>query len=154
MDQGALTSFIVKAKAATYVGDGRREAPSRPGAHDLLFSEGEWAYHDSYFGGRDFIGEEVVYQGGIPVWAMNYHGRILLPDWITPAEAGETIKASLSRMYRENRFLGGFENQHGGFLYRDANEGDVESFQGRETISRQGLTVYELVYHGGLITDG
>jgi hypothetical protein len=84
---------------------------------------------------------------------MNYYGRILRDDLIDPAQAGQVIKASLSRMYLEGRFLGGFGHQHEGFTYADGSEGDVSSFQGRETIARDGILVYELEYHGGLIRD-
>ena len=151
MDNRLLLDFIVLAKAATYVGDGQHTASCRPGSHDLQFSDGDFAYLDSYFGGRDFIGEEVVYFQGKPVWAMNYYGRILRADLITPAQAGQVIKASLSKMYAEGRFLGGFEYLHEGFTYTDANQGDMPSFRGRESISFAGETAYELFYHGGLI---
>ncbi len=119
-----LNAFIVRAKSVTYVGDGEHVPACRPGSHDLKFADGDWSYLDSYFGGRDFIGEEVVYYQGKPVWAMNYYGRILRPDLITPAQAGQVIKASLSKMYSEGRFLGGFEYQHEGFTYTDTNEGE------------------------------
>jgi hypothetical protein len=148
-----LNAFIVRAKSVSYVGDGQRVPACRPGSHDLKFSEGDWSYLDSYFGGRDFIGEEVVYYQGKPVWAMNYYGRILRTDLITPAQAGQVIKASLSKMYLEGRFLGGFEYQHEGFTYTDTSEGEVTSFRGREFISQIGETVYELFYHGGVILD-
>jgi hypothetical protein len=153
MDNQSLHDFIVRAKAATYVGDGQRVPSCRPGSHDLKFTEGKFAYLDSYFGGRDFIGEEVVYQEEKSVWAMNYYGRILNAGLITPTQAGRVIKASLSKMYTEGRFLGGFEYQHEGFTYTDTSKGDVTSFRGREFISRSGETVYELLYHGGLILD-
>ena len=153
MDNRSLHDFIVRAKAATYVGDGQPAPSCRPGSHDLKFIDGDWAYLDSYFGGRDFIGEEVVYYNGKPVWAMNYYGRILRADLITPSQAGQVIKASLSKMYLEGRFLGGFEHQHDGFFYTDTNEGDATSFRGREFITRLGETAYELFYHGGLILD-
>ena len=148
-----LNAFIVRAKAATYVGDGQHASSCRPGSHDLKFSEGDWSYLDSYFGGRDFIGEEVVYYVGKPVWAMNYYGRILREDLITPAQAGGVIKASLSSMYTEGRFLGGFEHRHEEFVYTDASEGDVSCFRGHEIIAREGVVAYELVYHGGLIKN-
>ena len=148
-----LNNFIVKAKAATYVGGGARGASCRPDSHDLEFAEGDWSYLDSYFGGRDFIGEEVVYFHETPLWAMNYYGRILRADLITPAQAGELIKASLSELYTESRFLGGFEYQHREFKYVDTNEGDATSFRGREFITREGELAYELVYHGGLILE-
>jgi len=148
-----LNAFIVRAKAATYVGDGQPAPSCRSASHDLKYTDGDWTYLDSYFGGRDFIGEEVVYYQGKPVWAMNYYGRILRTDLITPAQAGQVIKASLSKMYLEGRFLGGFEYQHEGFTYTDTSEGEVTSFRGREFISQIGETVYELFYHGGVILD-
>jgi hypothetical protein len=153
IDIDELTAFIVRAKAATYVGSGEHVAPCRSGSHDLRYSDGEWAYHDSYFGGTDFIGEEVVYLAGKPIWAMNYYGRILRDDLLTAAQAGQMIKASLSRMYKESRFLGGFEHVEEGLTYVDTSEGSAASFQGREFIRRGQEIAYELVYHGGLIRD-
>jgi hypothetical protein len=146
-----LRDFIVRAKAASYVGNGRRLLPYRLGSHDLQFAEGDWAYHDSYFGESDFIGQEVVYYRQQFCWGMNYLGRILLPELISAAQAGQVIKASLSALYGEGRFLGGFEHKANGFKYVDTNEGDVSSFHGLEWIERDSVRVYELPYHGGLI---
>jgi hypothetical protein len=78
---------------------------------------------DSYFGGTDFIGQEVVYFEGEPCWAMNYYGYILLPNLIQAAEAGHIIKVSLSALYKEERFLGGFEYAVDDSIYTDTNEG-------------------------------
>lgn len=151
----ALQAFIVRAKAATYVGSGPHRLSCRPGSHDLEFHEGEFVYLDSYFGGADFIGEEVVYYQGAPVWAMNYYGRVLRPDQITGAEAGLVIKDSLTAMYGEGRFLGGFQHATRGYLYTDTSEGDFTSFTGKEWIvrdaDREAAPAYELIYHGGLI---
>jgi len=147
----ALLSFIVQAKSATYVGNGARSPSCRPGSQDLEFKDGDWYYLDSYYGGQDFIGEEVVYYKGRAVWAMNYYGRILRTDLITPEQAGHMIKASLSRMYAEGRFLGGYQYREGEFAYVDSSQGTVAHFTGRETISREGALAYELVYHGGNI---
>jgi len=153
IDLDELAAFIVRAKAATYVGDGEHTTPGRLASHDLHFSDGEWIYHDSYFGGSDFIGEEVVYFDGKPVWAMNYYGRILRDDLLTAAEAGQMIKVSLSHMYSESRFLGGFEYTQNDLTYIDTSEGSAASFYGREFIRREQDIAYELVYHGGLIRD-
>lgn len=148
-----LTAFIVRAKATTYVGGGAHSPSCRTGSHDLQFREGSFAYLDSYFGGSDFIGEEVVYFMGQPVWAMNYYGRILRPDMFTAAEAGQIIQASLSEMYRQGRFLGGFEHHVGNSTYVDTSDGDAAAFTGKEWITRDAVRVYELTYHGGLIRD-
>jgi len=146
-----LESFIVEAKAVTYVGDGEKSPSSRPKSVDLRYAAGEFAYHDTYFGDADFVGEEVVTFRGQPVWAMNYYGRILEPALITPAEVGKILKEGLTAMYREGRFLGGFEHDTGSGVYVDTSEGDARAFGGKEWITREGVTVYQLVYHGGLI---
>jgi hypothetical protein len=148
-----LHSFIVRAKAATYVGGGAKIQSCRPASHDLQFADGDWTYLDSYFGGTDFIGEEAIWYTRNPVWVMNYYGYILKPELITPAQAGQMIKASLSRMYTENRFLGGFQHSEEGFTYFDISEGEFTRFTGREWIQRDGIKVYELVYHGGLVKE-
>ena len=146
-----LHDFIVRAKQATYAGDGLTLLPYRLGSHDLQFADGDWTYHDSYLGESDFIGQEVVYFRHQVVWGMNYFGRILQPDFITAAQAGRVIKASLSRLYLEGRFLGGFEYNMDDFKYIDTTEGNVVFFQGKEWIEQNGVHVYELVYHGGVI---
>jgi hypothetical protein len=149
----ALHKFIVRAKQATYVGSGQKLLPYRLGSHDLQFFDGDWAYHDSYLGENDFIGEEAVYYQRKVVWAMNYFGRILKPDKITSAQAGAMIKSSLTKMYAEGRFLGRFEHAEGDLTYVDTNEGNVQFFTGREWISRGDEIVYELVYHGGIVKE-
>ena len=146
-----LHTFIIRAKQATYVGTGQKLLPYRLGSQDLQFTERDWAYHDSYLGESDFIGEEAVYYKNKVVWAMNYFGRIIKPDQITSAEAGVMIKISLSYLYAEGRFLGGFVHTEKDLTYVDASEGDFTNFTGREHIRRGGEVVYELVYHGGLI---
>jgi hypothetical protein len=151
MNLDGLEAFIVVAKAATYVGSGEKIAPSRPGSHDLGFAQGRWRYLDSYFGGTDFLGQETVWRDGEPVWSMLYYGYISRPDLIDGMRAGATIKAALTEMYKEGRFLGGFEwsGPHG--VYRDGSTGNVEHFRGRETITVGGAEAYALDYFGGLV---
>jgi hypothetical protein len=146
-----LLNFILRAKQASYVGDGKMLLPYRLGSHDLQFMDGEWAYHDSYVGESDFLGEELVYYRGEVIWGMNYFGRILQPDKISSAQAGAIIKKSLSKMYQSGRFLGGFKHTVEKYNYTDTNDGDPDFFTGKEWIDIEGEIVYELVYHGGLI---
>jgi len=80
IDKLDLERFIVLAKSQTYVGSGEFSESCRPASNDVVFKKGKWSYLDSYFGGTDFIGQEVVWNSGNPVWAMNYYGRILLPE--------------------------------------------------------------------------
>jgi hypothetical protein len=146
-----LTQFVVAAKAACYVGGGERAPASRLGSKDLRFSQGDWSYLDSYFGGTDFLGQETVWFKDQPVWAMNYYGAVLEAAAIDGARGAEVIRAALSALYREGRFLGGWSYNHGPYLYTDESTGDVAMFTGVETIMREGKLVYRLHYHGGMI---
>lgn len=153
IDLDKLNTFIVAAKAHTYAGNGKASLSYRPKSHDLQFHEGDFSYLDSYFGGTDFLGQEVVYFQGEAIWAMNYYGRILASDLINSSEAGKIIKESLTELYKLKRFLGGFEHTTALGIYTDTNEGTVESFTGKEWISKANTKVYELVYHGGMIKN-
>ena len=151
MDLKLLNDIVVAAKSATYVGGGVRAGASRAGSHDLAWWQGAWRYLDSYFGGTDFIGQEVVWFEEEPVWAMNYYGHIALPHLIDGQRAGETIKTALSAMYAEGRFLGDFDwvGPHGTYIDRSA--GDVGHFHGREVILVGESEAYALDYCGGLV---
>ncbi len=147
-----LEEFIVRAKSATYVGGGNKSAtPTRTGSHDLGYRDGDWHYIDSYFGGTDFIGQEVVWHQGTAMWAMNYHGRILRPDMIDATTAGMVIQRSLSTLYREGRFLGGFTHPVENLVYVDTNAGEFQSFTGVERVYLGHFEAYRLDYHGGII---
>ncbi|HBF31545.1 DUF5680 domain-containing protein [Rhizobium sp.] len=148
----ALETFIVAAKASCYVGGSQKQRIScRTASHDLIFRQGPFSYMDSYFGGTDFIGQEVVWQDETPIWAMNYYGRITCDDHIDSTKAGQVIKSALSALYQQGRFLGGHDFQYEGFLYRDQSTGTYRGFKGFETISIEGFEVYRLDYHGGMI---
>ena len=88
-----------------------------------------------------------------PIWAMSYYGYVKLPDLIDGARAGETIKEALSRMYREGRFLGGFEYDGRYGKYVDRSMGNTSHFHGREVILVDGREAYALDYFGGLIRE-
>jgi hypothetical protein len=148
-----LTDFVVQAKAVAYAGGGPKSLSYRPASCDFQYHSGPFSYLDSYFGGSDFIGQEVVYYEGKPVWAMNYYGRILEPEQIDAAQVGEILGKALSALYEEGRFLGGHQYSAGDTTYIDLNDGDVSGFSGREWILRGEAKVYELLYHGGLIND-
>ncbi len=152
LDVSVLERFVVRAKAETYAAGANRIEPSRLGSHDLGYVEDGWRYRDSYFGGTDFVGQEVVWFSDRPVWAMNYYGRILADEKITAERAGQVIMRALSALYAEARFLGGWEHTCGPDHYVDTNRGNCASFDGLEWIEQPGpVRVYELRYHGGLV---
>lgn len=147
----SLHAFIVESKASCYVGGGAKAEPSRQGSNDFVFEKAPYAYRDSYFGGTDFIGQEVVWENGRAVWAMNYYGHIHRDDLMTGADGGMVIRQALAAMYRQGRFLGGFCHEIGKYRYVDTNTGDYTGFAGEERIMVDGEAAYHLLYHGGLV---
>ena len=57
-----LKDFLIEAKKQTYAnGNVKKVESSRLNSFDYEYTDGAMLYHDTYFGGTDFIGEEVVY---------------------------------------------------------------------------------------------
>ncbi|UJW74487.1 DUF5680 domain-containing protein [Rhizobium sp. SL42] len=147
-----LEQFIIEAKAACYAGGGSHaRVPCRTRSHDILHERNEFRYMDSYFGGTDFLGQEVVWIDDEPVWAMNYYGRITEPMLLCSTRAGTIIKSALTALYREGRFLGGFSFQHADGEYIDESVGDHRGFRGIERILVNDRLAYQLDYQGGII---
>jgi hypothetical protein len=146
-----LRDFIVEAKAATYVNDGVPRDSCRAGSHDISYDRGSWRYLDSYFGGTDFLGQEIVWCEQEAVWAMNYYGHILEPSLIDAGVAGVVVKKARAALYREGRFLGDFGYSAGKRRFESASTGDIERFLGVERIFTGGVEAYRLQFHGGLI---
>jgi Domain of unknown function (DUF5680) len=146
-----VEDLIVRAKIATYVAHGPKAESSRPGAYDLVYEEGLWSYRDSFFGDTDFVGQEVIWFEGKPVWSMCYCGYITRDDLIDSHRAGQTVKAARTEMYREGRFLGAHEwhGPHG--VYRHSSDGGYRRFTGAEDILVGGAVAYHLDYFGGSI---
>ena len=151
MQLADLHQFAISAKKSTYVASGGHKASSRPGSHDLGVEAGDWRYLDSYFGGTDFLGQEVIWFQAQPVWAMNYYGRILRADLIDGSRAADTLRAALATDGSEGRLLDSLDWQGAHGSYRIRSTGNITAFSGRETIHCAGVLAYALDYHGGLV---
>ncbi len=139
-------AFLLRAKRATYAGHGAETASSRPSSHDLRYAEGELVYIDTYLGGERFSGEEALWIGERPVWAMNYSGRTTGTPF-----SGDFLKDALSHCLPDTPYRGPEYYTDGAYVYRMAVKGDVSWFSGSETIEYKGQPVYELTFHGGSV---
>jgi hypothetical protein len=139
--------FLIRAKRATYAGNGPKAAPSRPASNDLHYTEGNLQYIDTYLGGQDFIGEEAVWQDGKPLWGMNYYGRTAT----FPEGFSAFLKAALSEPPAEAPYRGPALFEQGDYRYECRWEGTLEQFHGDESIHYKGEQVYWCRFHGGVI---
>jgi hypothetical protein len=153
VSSAALAAFLVDAHRNTYADkNAAKTLSTRLRSLDYRFERDDLVYHDTYFGMRDFIGEEIIYQRDVPVWGMNYHGIILARD-AGESEVYDFLRAALKqdcigiepargpRLYRRDRWT-----------YGNSVEGMLGDFGGIELIHRGDALVYRCRYHGGRIS--
>lgn len=150
MDTETLGEFLNEANKATYANkSAEKVAPTRVGSRDYEFTKGGLVYHDTYFGSRDFIGEEVVYEEGKPVWGANYYGFIPDPA-VDTDEVYDFLRLALMQEYSDIIPVRGPKSfADGSRMYTFSVTGDLANFEGVEEISFNGTTVYRCFVHGG-----
>lgn len=141
-----IIDFLCKAKKSTYAGKGPEVKPSRPNSHDLEYVEGNLKYIDTYLGGEKFSGEEALWKDNIPLWSMNYIGRVLDERFL-----GSFLKEVLSLVSKESPYRGPVIYQNGQYKYHCIINGEFNWFQGHEEIYFEDIKVYECFFHGGSI---
>lgn len=147
-----LTDFLNAANKATYANkEAIKSASLRPGSEDYHFEQGDLAYHDTYFGARDFLGEEIVYKAEEPLWGMNYYGYILSPD-VLAKDVYAILRSALMQEYSDILPVRGpREYVEGSSRYENDVEGALGRFSGEERIYLKGELIYRCWYHGGAI---
>lgn len=152
IDLTELASFLDEANKHTYADkDAKRAVSLRPASDDYHFEKGNLVYHDTYFGSRDFIGEEIVYKDNKPVWGMNYYGYVLNDD-VSTEDATAILRPALMQEYDDILPVRGpseyiVENSR----YTNEVEGILGRFLGTEQIYLNEKLVYRCWYHGGFI---
>ena len=139
-------SFLLRAKKNTYAAHGAEISSSRPASHDLRYAEGDFLYLDTYLGGLQFSGEEAIWKDGVPIWSMNYCGRVTGDGF-----SGDFLKQALLRVTKDAPYRGPSEYIEGEMRYLSRADGDLSWFQGYEEITLSGKRVYECFFHGGEI---
>lgn len=152
LDIEDLSSFLKEAKKNTYANKDTPQSTSlRKNSKDYRFEKDDLIYHDTYFGGRDFIGEEIVYKNQRPAWGMNYFGFIL-DDNVDGDELYDFLRGALIQEFEDVipvRGPGKFS--FGDKEYRISVIGDLGNFSGEEKILFFGKIVYRCLVHGGFI---
>ena len=112
--------FMLKAKKATYAKKEGKTVSSRPNSHDYQYQENEYLYIDTFVG-SGFGGEECVYKDNIPLYVMNYYGKVL-----DEAFSGDFLKEALLLVDRISPFRGPALYTNGNYTYHCSYDGDYE----------------------------
>ena len=153
-----MKDFLVRAKKNTYAnGNAAKVNSSRLASKDYEYEEKingkKVCYHDTYFGGEKFIGSEVVYIEDKPIWAMNYYGNTINPNFSEQA-MDNALRPALMQVGTDNSVLplrgpSKFTNRE--FSYTFEIFGTMENFTGLEKIYKNNELIYELKCSGGII---
>lgn len=151
-----LKNFLIEAKRQTYANENvEKKASSRRESHDYEYSNGTMTYHDTYFGGTNFMGEEVVYeQDNTPIWGMNYYG-ITIDKELSEEAIDKALRPALMQVGNDDIIpvRGPKKYKNGEYEYIFNVTGDLEYFVGEESIYKNGKIVYQLKCHGGMIKN-
>lgn len=142
-----LRKFLLSASTTGYaVGDtviSREKDLSYTSAH----GDGDWKFHDNWFGGEPFGGREVVFFQDKPYWMAVYYGKDSgKADGLIPF-----LRVALSKPPAELPVRGPQILEQGEFKYINEWKGDLEDFTGEEIIYFKGEEVYRAGYLGGLV---
>ena len=150
-----LIDFLIEAKKQTYAnGSIEKSESTRLGSKDYEYKKGNMIYHDTYFGGTKFIGEEMVYCGtDAPKWGMNYHG-VTFDMNLSEETMDKALRPALMQVGNDKDILpvrGPKKFENDGYVYTFNSEGTIENFIGVEEIYKDNKLIYRLECHGGYI---
>lgn len=150
-----LYQFLIEAKKQTYANENIKKVDSsRKGSHDYHYQNDKMTYHDTYFGGTKFMGEEVVYcNDETPIWGMNYYG-ITIDETLNEEAMDKALRPALMKVGEDSTVLpvrGPSRLENDGYVYTFKSEGEIDNFTGVEEIYKEGKLVYKLHCHGGII---
>lgn len=152
MNTDKLAQFLNAANKATYANKSApKVASSRIKSEDYHFEKDNLIYHDTYFGGRDFIGEEIVYENEKPVWSANYFGFVL-DENISEKDVYDFLRRALMQEYDDViPVRGPAKFSDGGWTYQFTTSGGLENLAGQEEILLDEKIVYCCLIHEGSI---
>ena len=149
-----IEKFLIEAKKQTYANENAPKIESsRLNSKDYEYKKDNMTYHDTYFGGTKFIGEEVVYIDDITYWAMNYYG-ITLDESLGEEAMDKALRPALMKVGMDESVIpvrGPKEFINGEYKYTFEADGDINCFNGMETVYKNDVKIYELRCNGGLI---
>ena len=138
--------FLVEVKKQTSGSSTSKPKQLEDGSKEYVVEIDDYVYRDRFFGNNPFVGQEIVFLEGEPIWSMNYHGKATARD---PEEVFGFLTKALALVEKKKPFRGPEKLEDGPWFYRFMTRGNLGAFWGEEEILYDGVRVYWLRFHGG-----
>lgn len=150
-DKKELCKFLVKAKKSTYAaGDNAEKIIGDDKSTTIVFEDGDWKYHDNYFGGEPYGGREVVFFKDKPIYIMTYYG--LVDESVSDINIVYGILMNALKLIPEDKpYRGPEKYDENDLSYSNSYTGEVDNFFGEEIITENGKEIYRAKYMGGFV---
>jgi hypothetical protein len=145
-DVQELCIFLVKAKKSTYAsGENAKKIMEKDTSTSLIFKDGDWKYHDNYFGGEPYGGREIVFFKENPIYIMTYYGWVKkeIQDF---NEIYKILQQALLLIPKENHYRGPQKYIYENYTY-------TNNFSGEEIIKYHEKEIYKAKYIWGLVNQ-
>ena len=150
MSTQPLRDFLISFNIAGYAsGNESMWTEESDGSTSINFEKEEFKAHDNFFGGEPYGGREVVFFNNKPSWMMVYYGFV--SQLADKNEVYKALRNALMNQPKDFPVRGPKEIEFEGLIYKNDWKGDLERFSGKETISKDGIIIYEANYQGGLV---
>lgn len=147
MNIDSLKQFLIASNKKGYAAGESAIAQEADKSYTAQNEEGDWKFHDNWFGGEPFGGREVAFYQDKPYWMMVYYGA----DFgHSPGLIG-FLREALSHPPEELPVRGPKFFEQDEFRYETIWKGDMKEFTGEEHIYYKGTKVYSCWYAGGLV---
>lgn len=151
MNKTDLKNFLYKAHAATFAsGDNSSWTKEKDHSNTVTYKDGDWSYHDNFFGGEPYGGREVVFYKQKPVYMMTYYGSII-PSWKDVKQVYVFLQEALRKCPKLRPLRGPDLYIKDSFEYVFYVDGDIDSFLATEIIKADGKPIYLARFIGGLV---
>ncbi len=151
MNKKELTTFLLKARTKTYMGNGGKVKATLKDSYQLEHGQGKWLYRDVYWSGNGiFMGLEVIYYKNIAVWSMSYYGNF---KKMKEDEIDSILRSALLKNWKTVRIWKKVEWKKGNYRYvcKPGFKGSINNMAGSEQIFKNKDIVYFFFYAGGLL---
>jgi hypothetical protein len=149
MNTADLTTFLHRASMPHAFGN--PNATSMPdGSTTITFAQGDWTFHDNFFGGQPYGGRAVIHYQQKPVWVMVYYGQIHDTS-LAPGAIYDFLRLALQHAPAKKPYRGPDNFAKGDLEYRNSVEGSMSNYSGREIILQNGAEIFWTTYLGGLV---